>query len=221
MRLKNRNLLYTREEPTKDAKLIIIYCEGKKREKDYFNYFSEISSKIRLEVEAPSQHDNNSPSGLFQKVISHTIKSKENPSPKYNIDDEIWIVFDTDKWGEQINTVREESKDYSWNIAQSNPCFEVWLFYHLFEFEEFEGMENPNRWKTFLNKKISGGFSSKKHPIFVKTAIENAKKVFDESITIGSTEVYKLAESFYPYVSDKIEEALKNHINNSSVIKKG
>ncbi len=83
------------------------------------------------------------------------------------------------------------------------------MFYHCFEFEEFERVENPNRWKTFLNKKISGGFNSKKHPIFVKKAIENAKKAFDESITIGSTEVYKLAESFYPYVSDKIEEVLK------------
>ena len=145
MKLINRHLLYTKEEPTKDAKLIVIYCEGKKREKDYFNYFSEISSKIRLEVEAPSQHSDNSPSGLFSKAIGHTKKSEENPNPKYNIDDEIWIVFDTDTWGEeQINSVKEDSKEYGWNIAQSNPCFEVWLFYHLFEFEEFEGMEISN-----------------------------------------------------------------------------
>lgn len=210
MRLINRSLLYTREEPTKDAKLIIIYCEGKKREKDYFSYFSEITSKIRLEIEAPSQHSDNSPSGLFKKAIEHTEKSENNPNPKYNIDDEIWIVFDTDTWGEQINTVRENSKEYGWNIAQSNPCFEVWLFYHLFEFKEFDNMNNPKEWKKFLNKKIPGGFNSKKHPVLVKTAIENAKKVFDENMTIGSTEVYKLAESFYPYICDKIEEALKN-----------
>ena len=209
MIFKSRKLLYTREEPSRDAKLIVIYCEGKKREKDYFYYFSEISSKIRLEIEAPSQHDNNSPRGLFQKVITHTIKSEENPNPKYDIDDEIWIVFDTDKWGEQINSVRENCKNYNWNIAQSNPCFEVWLFYHFFEFEEFDGMEISDNWKPFLNKKIAGGFNSRKHPVLIKTAIENAKKVFDENMSIGSTEVYKLAESFYPYISDKIEKALK------------
>ena len=71
-------------------------------------------------------------------------------------------------------------------------------------------MEISDNWKPFLNAKIAGGFNSKKHPILVNTAIENAKKVFDESMGIGSTEVYKLAESFYPYISDKIEEALEN-----------
>ena len=96
MTLKTKNLLYTRVEPTKDAKLIVIYCEGKKREKDYFNYFAEISSKIILEVEEPSQHDDNSPKGLYNKAVKHTTKSLNNPNPKYDSDDEIWIVFDTD-----------------------------------------------------------------------------------------------------------------------------
>ena len=35
MKLRTKKFLYTRVEPTKDAKLIVIYCEGKKREKDY------------------------------------------------------------------------------------------------------------------------------------------------------------------------------------------
>jgi hypothetical protein len=216
MRLRTRNFLYTRVEPTKDAKLIVIYCEGKKREKDYFNYFAEISSKIRLEVEEPSQHDDNSPYGLYKKVVSHVVKSENNPNPKYNSDDEIWIVFDTDEWGEQIVTVREKSKNNGWNIAQSNPCFEVWLFYHLFEFQEFEGMEISENWKNFVNSKIKGGFDSRKHPIFIKTAIKNAKAKFDESMTIGSTEVYKLAESFYPYISDEIEDALRKYVTKPS-----
>ena len=69
--------------------------------------------------------------------------------------------------------------------------------------------------KKFLNQKIPGGFDSRKHPIFIKTAIENSKKVFDENINIGSTEVYKLAESFYPYISDKIDEAFNSVSNNN------
>jgi hypothetical protein len=203
MKLQNRNLLYKRAKFTKDAKLIVIYCEGKKREKDYFNYFIGISSKIKLEVEELGQHDNNSPIGLYEKALYH---KQEN---KYEKFDEIWFVIDTDNWGEQINKIREENKEYNWNIAQSNPCFEVWLFYHLFKFEEFEDMNIPDKWKPFLNKKIPGGFDSRKHPIFIKTAIENAKDKFNDSIDIGSTEVYKLAESFYPYISDEIKEALR------------
>ena len=209
MILKTRNRLYTREEPSKDAKLIIIYCEGKKREKQYFNYFSEISSKIRLEVEAPTQHDNTSPYGLYKKAVSHIIESEDNSGLKYEKDDEVWFVIDTDKWGIQIEELRVNCLEQeNWNVAQSNPCFEVWLFYHLFSFEPFDEMENPKRWKQYLNNKVAGGFDSKKHSILIKTAIENAKLKFNDDIDIGSTEVYKLAESFYPFVEDKIEEAL-------------
>ena len=207
MILKTRKLLYVREEPTKDAKLIIIYCEGNKREDQYFNYFSEISSKIRLEVEPPSHHDDTSPNGLYQKAVTHIIDAY---NPKYESYDEIWLVFDTDKWGEkQISETREKCKKYNWNVAQSNPCFEVWLFYHLFEFEEFEGMNISKKWKQFVNSKISGGFDFKKHSIFIETAIKNAKLKFNNSMDIGSSEVFKLAESFYPFIEDKIENTKK------------
>ena len=214
MMLRTRKLLYSREEPTKDAKLIIIYCEGKKREKQYFNYFSEISSKIRLEVEAPTQHDNTSPHGLYQKAMEQII---DTPNPKYEKDDEVWFVIDTDDWGRQIEVLRESCfKQVDWNVAQSNPCFEVWLFYHLFPFEFFEGAESAKGWKQYLNSKLSGGFDSKKHSILIKTAIENAKSKFDENMDIGSTEVFKLAESFYPFVEDKIEGALRKVVSYDS-----
>jgi hypothetical protein len=39
MILKNRR--YEKPEPSKDAKVFIILCEGKKREPDYFKYRSE------------------------------------------------------------------------------------------------------------------------------------------------------------------------------------
>ena len=210
MNLKTRGFLYTREEPSRDAKLIIIYCEGKKREKQYFNYFSEISSKIRLEVEAPSHHDNTSPLGLYAKAISQIIKSGENPNPKYEMDDEVWFVIDTDDWGNQIQELRDNClKQTNWNVAQSNPCFEVWLSYHISEFEAFDNMESSKAWKQYLNSKIIGGFDSKKHSILIEIAIKNAKNKFDKKIDIGSTEVFKLAENFYPFIEDRIKEALK------------
>lgn len=209
--LSSRGRLYTREEPSKDAKLFIIYCEGKKRETQYFNYFLELSSKMRLEIQSPSQHDDNSPHGLYKKAVSQIIKSKENINPLYEEDDEVWFVIDTDDWGAQIDTLRSNCiPKINWYVAQSNPCFEVWLFYHKFnEFEIFENIETATGWKQYLNKKVAGGFDSKKHAILIQTAIENAKSKFEEEIHIGSTEVFKLAESFYPLVKDKIDEALQ------------
>lgn len=44
------NRLYVRKDPDRDASLCIIYCEGNKREPQYFKYFDKISSRIILEV---------------------------------------------------------------------------------------------------------------------------------------------------------------------------
>lgn len=211
MILKNR--LFERVEPSRDAKLIIIYCEGKKREDHYFNYFSEISSQIRLEVESPAHHDDTSPTGLLEKATNQLIPSKDDITPKYEIldNDEVWFVIDTDSWGEKINELRSFCKEnINWNVAQSNPCFEVWLYYHFHEFEDFSDMDVSKSWKVFLNDKVAGGFDSRKHPILITTAIDNAKNKFmaeNEQMNIGCTEVFKLSNSFYPLVRKKIEEA--------------
>lgn len=212
MILKSR--LYDREEPSKDAKLIIIYCEGKKREDQYFNYFSGISTRIRLEIEPPKHHDDTSPMGLYTRAINHTLQSRENQNPKYELidDDEIWFVIDTDDWGDKIDELRTNcNKHMNWLVTQSNPCFEVWLYYHFFKFETFDGMDVSKNWKTFLDTKKSGGFDSRKHPVYIKDAIENSKVKFEETgiITeIGCTEVFKLAESIFPLVEEKIDKAL-------------
>ena len=100
---------------------------------------------------------------------------------------------------------------HNWFVAQSNPCFEVWLFYHFYKFHEFEGMEISVNWKSFLNRKINGGFNSRKHSIYIQTAIKNSKEKYEKEnneINIGSTEVFKLAENFYPLVKQQIENAL-------------
>ena len=208
----NKSRLYSRREPFKDARFIIIYCEGKKREDQYFNYFSEINSHIKLEINPPGQHDDTSPIGLYNKAEKHLIKSDTNTNLKYELtnDDTVWFVIDTDDWGAKIPELREKCKNHmNWFVTQSNPCFEVWLLYHLHEFEEFPGIEISKNWKPFLDSKIPGGFNSKKHPIYIENAIKNAKFFFNEDLNVGSTEVFILAEKIYDFVKDEILDALK------------
>lgn len=210
MILKHR--LYKKEEPSKDAKLIVIYCEGKKREDQYFNYFSEISSRIKLEIEPPEEGDDNSPTGLYDKAVSHIVDAGENSSLKYELldSDEVWFVIDTDSWEDKIDELRANCRSHhNWEVAQSNPCFEVWLYYHLLPYEEFEGMEISKKWKAFLASKITGGFDSRKDPVYIKTAIINSKSQFSINKNvdkIGSTEVFKLAENMLPLIDDKIKK---------------
>lgn len=133
------NRLFERVAPSRDAKSVFIFCEGAKREFDYFMFFKQLDSRINIEVYKLHPHEDNSPLGLLRIAEKSIIKSKDNPSPKYNHipGDEVWIVVDIDKDKRksrdgQIIIIQNRCKELKgWNIALSNPCFEVWLYYHL------------------------------------------------------------------------------------------
>lgn len=214
MILKNRQ--FERKLPSKDARVFIIFCEGRKREPQYFAYFNEIDSRIRFEIIPPQAGSDESPIGLYQNAAKMLLTTPENPNPEYpiNEEDEVWFVIDTDTWGEKITTLRDECIAHpNWSVAQSNPCFEVWLYYHIqSDFPDFEGMEISKKWKSYLNDEVvPGGFKSQKHSILIKTAIKNAQANYiekDNEPTIGTTQVFQLAERFYPYIKDDIEAEL-------------
>lgn len=209
-----RNRLYERKEPDRDATLCIIYCEGRKREPQYFQYFKWISSRIILEVvEADTQGDN-SPSGLYQQACSDIEGIGEDAIVKYEVGegDQVWFAIDTDDWGSHISQLKSNCLGKAnWHVAQSNPCFEVWLYYHLFS-EDAGATKLPdcNAWKNHVNSLIPGGFDSRKHPIFINDAITNAEinfKMTNGEISYGSTEMFKLGKVIYPMVASAIEKA--------------
>ncbi|MCC8143316.1 MAG: RloB family protein [Tannerellaceae bacterium] len=137
------NRLFTKAEPTRDAKVFYIFCEGKCREYEYFNYFRNISSKIKIEVIPPGEGAP-TPTKLYNIACKKLIKTAQNPNPEYQLVseiDEVWFVIDTDDWGNKITELRTKSSQQQWKVAQSNPCFEVWLYYHIHkEKAAFEGM---------------------------------------------------------------------------------
>lgn len=213
--LLSKNRKYDRGEPTRDDTLIIIFCEGIVTEPQYFKFFNNIKSNIALEIIAPASVDNNSPAGLYASAVNKLILSDDNPLPKYNLrdEDEVWFVIDTDKWEKHIDTIYEEcGKHNNWFIAQSNPCFELWQYYHFFEqVPTDQGLENSVNWKSYLNSSIKGGFNKKIHPMLVKTAIDNSKAIHSEENNrpaIYCTSVFKLVERFYPLIATELEEFL-------------
>ncbi len=215
------NRLFKREEPSREAKSIYIFCEGAIREYQYFKYFKEMDSRINIEIYKLNPHEDNSPSGLLNIAKSFITANEANPNPKYFFleNDEVWIVLDTDKdkaesRKPQIREVRnfcKQNKD--WFVAQSNPCFEVWLYYHLSsEKPIFENRGVSSVWKKFLNDFIPGGFDSNRHPVYIENAIVNAEKNFelnDGIPEVGSTEVFILSKSIFPLVEAKIKKVLK------------
>lgn len=219
------NRPFQREAPSREAKKIFIFCEGKEREYDYFTYFVELDSRINVEVYKLHPHENNSPLGLLRIAEEKILGTdKYCPDPRYQCleNDEIWIVFDidSDKFKSrelQIEEVRCAcEKRANWNFARSNPSFEVWLFYHFFKKKPIEIWDKAKLWKRMLDEKIPGGFDSRKHPLLVERASKNAEMNFqliENTPALGSTEVFNLANTILPLVKEKLRrEIIKNQL---------
>ena len=207
-----RNKIYERRAPTREGKLYFIFCEGAKRETTYFYFFNRIASQIIIQI-APID-GKNSPMGLYNNAFHSLFSSIENPNPSYSLndDDEVWFIIDTDKWGDQINTLRENvSQHKNWFVGQSNPSFEVWLYYH------FRNQKPPNpieNWKEFLNTIVSGGFDNRKHPIHIERAIANAKNNYSSTNNIPNdvtTDLFMLGQKIITLVKEDIDLILNQH----------
>ena len=145
---------------------------------------------------------------------------KENSEKKldYKEGDLIWFVIDTDNWEKdgKIATLREfcthqnhDKKYIVWNVAQSNPCFEIWLYYHIFNAPPLQSEVGKFRsMKDFVDANIKGGFNSRIHPTFIDSAIKNSRFNYktDKSgcPTLFATEVFKLGDIIWKYAKNEI-----------------
>ena len=217
--MKNKYLVrprrYERLEPSRDSRKIYIYCEGNRREFDYFKFFCGLSSNVNI-IPIPSKKGKTDPNKLME-AAKEDFAIDDNMNPKYSLDvnqnDNVWFVIDTDEWGSKISELRNFCKSQNnktgcdtWIVSQSNPCFEIWLYYH--EFDKKPVDENVKRYssmKNFVDNMIPGGFDSRKHPAKIDSAINNASANYEEcndAPVLYSTEVFKLGKVIYPFVKD-------------------
>ena len=209
-----RNKIYTKRAPYKEGKLYFIFCEGEKKETTYFYFFNRIASQIVIQI-VPIKDGRNSPMGLYNNACQNLVASDANPIPVYSMSegDEVWFIIDTDKWGEEINTLREHAaKHKNWFVGQSNPCFEVWLYCHFIKSRPATAVDN---WKTFLNGVVKGGFNPGKHPVYIESAIGNAEANFSmegNEPAMDTTELFMLGKKIVPLVKADIDLLLRNEV---------
>ncbi len=217
-----RNKAYERRAPVKDAKKLYVISEGADKEYFYFLYFRELSSNIDI-VPIPSEGGKTDPVKLKEQACALFKGEKA----RYQIDekqgDEIWFVIDTDRWneGDKISALRNfckvensmsESRRDIWNVAQSNPCFEIWLYYHFYDSKPDEtDLEAYSSFKAFTDDSIRGGFDNRKHPCRIGNAIDNSEKNFEQADgqpALYSTELFALGKIIYAFVGDAIRHIL-------------
>lgn len=213
----SRTKIYHKVEAEKDVKKIYIFCEGD-REVNYFTYFEGFSSNIDI-IPIPNDNGKSDPKKLYEDAI-HKFYGNNEEKPKLSFraefNDEVWFVIDTDRWNEggKIESLRANCLEQpNWNVCQSNPCFELWLYFHFHQSKPLENeIKKFDSFKMFVDSKITGGFDHRKHPIMFQEAIANSENNFDvknNQPIFLSTEVHILAKSILPFIKEIVDHCLQ------------
>jgi hypothetical protein len=194
---------YEKKISFRDAFYFIIVCEGTNREPDYFRFFDGMSSRVKVVPVASTL------GSAPQHLVSVALAKEEELDAKAERD-LVWFVIDTDRWREQLHEIRQEcARHPHWQVVQSNPCFEVWLYFHAkSQLPPLPHIEHCNNWKPYLPTIIQGGFNPDIHPIAIETAIINAKAAYQASGYFpnpGSTQLWELGEDLLPLIKKELE----------------
>jgi hypothetical protein len=208
---KPNKFTYEKKEPFRDAFYFIIVCEGQNREPDYFSFFDGISSRVKI-VSVKSESGASAPGKLIERAMVKEVELDARAER-----DRLWFVIDTDRWRDQLREIRQECAARGhWNVAQSNPCFEVWLYFHVKDgVPALDDIAQCKNWKPYLPTIIQGGFNSDTHPVAIEAAIINAKasyKATGYEPHPGSTELWRLGEELLPLIRKELDD-LKNRFN--------
>jgi len=114
--------------------------------------------------------------------------------------------------------VKEVNDNPSWYIAISNPCFEVWLYFHIKKDIPDADISQCSYWKEKVNDSVDGGFDPKRHPTLIEAAIKNSKNSYSADgyiPQVGSTNIYILGERIFNLVENLIQEYMRKGYKNT------
>jgi hypothetical protein len=206
---------YTRDTPedlVRDYKLFAISCEGGKREPDYFKIFQHLSNKIKVDViqdyvsddEMLQKHKNDSaPKWVLDRALRYIEKND------LKSEDDLWFVIDKDRWSDaQLRELFTYCNNYpNWNLVISNPCFEVWLYFHKKKNITLSISKSCNELKNEISKFTKEGYNAHRFIINLEDAINNAKaRDSDPNHFVPKdkeTKVYQLGDAILKKVSSK------------------
>ena len=123
----------------RDAKLIVIATEGELTEPAYFEDLAleDRFRHSRVDVRViPATGGLSSPKHVIERL-----NKVRRESGLYE-GDELWLVIDKDKWGDEIlSEVSQLAIQKGYHLADSNPCFEIWLLLHHRSLDDYTEQE--------------------------------------------------------------------------------
>lgn len=191
----------------------LIVCEGKQTEPNYFDGLKrKINEKYGRKVDVVIPSIDVKGTGLNTvSLVEYTKKVVNQANKMYG---QVWVVFDKDDYNDEQFNYAINSSDY--NIAWSNPNFELWLLSHFKKATRFVTKEQvlAELKREFANNRL-GTYKKNGKDIFEKVtrdnridmAIKNCKQM--EQVTKDNkkysdknptTMVYKIVEDLKEYL---------------------
>ena len=129
--------LRRRRHVTEPQRRFLIYCEGTETEPSYFQAIRERYINTQIEPIGVG--------GVARTVAQQAItcakdlrsqrRRRASRSPSYQESDQVWAVFDHDEHPD-IQDAMATCRDNSVEVADSNPCFELWLVLHIEDYDK-------------------------------------------------------------------------------------
>ncbi len=142
---------------------ILIVCEGKETEPNYFKSFElmKTDSSIVFEI-TPGGGGINT-----MNVVDETIRLRDEAYENGKPFDSVWAVFDKDSFEDsKFDNAINKAASHSIGCAWSNEAFELWYVYH---FDDRSTVMNRDKYKGVITKRVRS--KGKKDFVYQKNAL--------------------------------------------------
>lgn len=121
---------YTRKTRNLIPRKVFIFTEGSVKEQQYFREYIECNNISQAKVKVIDREStHSSPQSVINYVIDFQKTIRKN-EPDISKNYMYWLVIDTDNWKDNLAKAVTDAFQRNYNVAESNPCFEIWLLLH-------------------------------------------------------------------------------------------
>lgn len=189
---RNRNKKSARNPDKRPLKpLILVVAEGE-TEKMYIDTFANFYENRLVDVRCEGR------AGTPKKIVAEAKKLKQQQEQRAQAEkdnslnfNKVWCVFDIDDHPYVPDAV-QMARDNGFELAISNPCFEIWLWLH---FADQPGLQHRHDLQDMLEKYMP----------------DYDKKVDFENLKDGYNAAVKRAERLGKEAEEEGEEAYKRN----------
>ncbi len=124
---------YHRAKPIRVRKpVVLLATEGSHTEVVYFQELKKTHRQVVTVLISGGKPGELNPKRVLKRLRDEVLKHRRNKD--WLRSDSAWLVVDTDQWPEEERQeILREAREGDFQLAASNPCFEVWLLLHFFE----------------------------------------------------------------------------------------